>query len=234
MEDYYREASENDVKFIRYEPDDKPEVEVAEGEGRQVLRVAVTDPILGQKLAVDADYLVLSAAVIPSEANKEISELFKVTLGSDGFFKEAHVKLRPVDFATEGVFLCGTAHYPKHISEAISQSYGAAGRAIALLSHELVTVSGAVCEVDESKCMGCGACISACTYGAIEFRETRQGKKAVVNPVICKGDGLCNAKCPTGAIQLKHFTDEEILSQIDAAIPDEEILKPMDAAVGDV
>jgi heterodisulfide reductase subunit A len=82
--------------------------------------------------------------------------------------------------------------------------------------------------------MGCGACISACTYGAIEFRETRQGKKAVVNPVICKGDGLCNAKCPTGAIALKHFTDEELLSQIDAAVPEEEIIQQMDAAVGDV
>ena len=234
MEDYYREASENDVKFIRYEPDDKPEVEAAEGEGRPVLRVAVTDPILGQKLAVDADYLVLSAAVIPSEKSKEVSELFKVTLGPDGFFKEAHVKLRPVDFATEGVFLCGTAHYPKHISEAINQSYGAAGRAIALLSHDTVTVSGSVCEVDEKKCMGCGACASACTYAAISLRETRQGKKAEVNPVLCKGDGLCNAKCPTGAIRLKHFTDEEILSQIDAAIPNEEGMQQFDLAVGDV
>jgi heterodisulfide reductase subunit A len=234
MEDYYLEASENDVKFIRYEPDDKPEVEASEGEGRPVLRVAVTDPILGQKLAVDADYLVLSAAAIPSETSKDVSELFKVTLGPDGFFKEAHVKLRPVDFATDGVFLCGTAHYPKHISEAISQSYGAAGRAITLLSHDMVTVSGAVCEVDEKKCMGCGACASACTYAAITLRETRQGKKAEVNPVLCKGDGLCNAKCPTGAIRLKHYTDEEILSQIDAAVPEEEVLQPMDAAVGDV
>jgi heterodisulfide reductase subunit A len=234
MEDYYLEASENDVKFIRYEPDDKPEVEASEGEGRPVLRVAVTDPILGQKLAVDADYLVLSAAAIPSETGKDVSELFKVTLGPDGFFKEAHVKLRPVDFATDGVFLCGTAHYPKHISEAISQSYGAAGRAITLLSHDMVTVSGAVCEVDEKKCMGCGACASACTYAAITLRETRQGKKAEVNPVLCKGDGLCNAKCPTGAIRLKHYTDEEILSQIDAAVPEEEVLQPMDAAVGDV
>ena len=133
------------------------------------------------------------------------------------------------------VFSCvGTAHYPKHIPEAINHAYGAAGRALTLLSHDIVTVSGSVCEVDERKCMGCGACISACTYGAIEFRETRQGKKAVVNPVICKGDGLCNAMCPTGAIALKHFTDEELLSQIDAAVPEEEIIQHIDAAVGDV
>ena len=234
MEDYYREASNKDVKFIRYEPDDKPQVEAVEEEGRPVLRVTVTDPILGQKLAIDADYLALAAAVIPPAGNREISQLFKVSLGPDDFFKEAHVKLRPVDFATDGVFLCGTAHYPKHIPEAINQAYGAAGRALTLLSHDIVTVSGSVCEVDERKCMGCGACISACTYGAIEFRETRQGKKAVVNPVICKGDGLCNAKCPTGAISLKHFTDEELLSQIDAAVPEEEIIQQMDAAVGDV
>jgi heterodisulfide reductase subunit A len=234
MEDYYREASEKDVKFILYEPDDGPQVEAVKEEGRHVLRVTVSDPILGQKLAIDADFLTLSAAVIPPAGNREISQLFKVSLGQDDFFKEAHVKLRPVDFATDGVFLCGTAHYPKHIPEAINHAYGAAGRALTLLSHDIVTVSGSVCEVDEKKCIGCGACISACTYGAIEFRETRQGKKAVVNTVICKGDGLCNAKCPTGAICLKHFTDEEILSQIDAAVPEEEPIPQMDAAVGDV
>ena len=234
MEDYYREASNKDVKFIRYEPEDKPQVEAVEEGGRPVVRVTATNFILGKKLAIDADYLALAAAVIPTQANREISQLFKVSLGPDDFFKEAHVKLRPVEFATEGVYLCGIAHYPKHIPEAINQAYGAAGRALTLLSHDIVTVSGSVCEVDEKKCMGCGACISACTYGAIEFRKTKQGKKAVVNPVICKGDGLCNAKCPTGAIFLKHFTDEELLSQIDAAVPEEQINPPMDAAVGDV
>jgi heterodisulfide reductase subunit A len=233
-EDYYREASDKDVKFIRYEPDDKPEVEAVEEEGRPVLRVTVTDPILGEKLAIDADYLALAAAVVPSAGNREISQSFKVSLGPDGFFKEAHVKLRPVEFSAEGIYLCGIAHYPKHIPEAINQAHGAAGRALTLLSHDIVTVSGSVCEVVEKKCIGCGACISACTYGAIEFRETRQGKKAVVNPVICKGDGLCNAMCPTGAIALKHFTDEELLSQIDAAVPREEIIQQMDAAVGDI
>jgi len=232
-EDYYREASAKDVKFILYKPDDKPQVEAVEEGGRPVLRITVTDPVLGKKLAIDTDTLALAAAVIPPAGNREISELFKVTLGPDDFFKEAHVKLKPVDFATEGVFLCGTAHYPKHISEAINQAYGAAGRALTLLSHDIVTVSGSVCDVDEKKCMGCGACISACIYGAIEFRKTRQGKKAVVNPVLCKGDGLCNSKCPTGAIFLKHFTDEELLSQIDAAVTQEEILEQIDAAVGE-
>ena len=216
-EDYYREASNKEVKFIRYEPDEKPDVEPTQAEGRPVLRVSLPDYILGRKLAIDADYLVLSAAVIPAAGNKNLSRLFKISLGPDEFFKEAHVKLRPVDFAADGVFLCGTAHYPKHIPEAINQAHGAAGRVLTLLSHDTVTVSGSVCDVVTSKCMGCGSCISACTYDAIEFRKTRDGKKAVVNPVLCKGDGLCNAKCPTGAIFLKHFTDQDVSSQIDAA-----------------
>jgi heterodisulfide reductase subunit A len=223
-EDYYREASEKDVKFIQYEPGDIPSVEAVTAEGRPVLRVAATDPILGQKLAIDADYLVLAAAVIPSAGNKKISQFFKVPLGADDFFKEAHVKLRPVDFAADGVFLCGTAHYPKHIPEAINQAYGAASRALTLLSNDIVTVSGSVCEVIENDCVSCGACISACTYGAIDFRETPQGRKAWVNPVLCKGDGLCCAKCPTNAIFLKHFTDEELLSQIDTAFTAEEVI----------
>jgi heterodisulfide reductase subunit A len=218
-EDYYREAANREVKFIRYEPDDKPQVEAVEEGGQRILRVTMPDPILGKKIAIDADLLALAAAVIPSAGNKEVSQLFRVSLGPDDFFKEAHVKLRPVDFGADGVYLCGMAHYPKHISEAVSQAYGAAGRVLTLLSHDTFTASGSVCEVNESKCISCGACISACAYGAIEFHDTPQGKKAKVNPVLCKGDGLCNAKCPTGAISLKHYTDEELLSQIDAAVP---------------
>ena len=216
-EDYYRKASDNDVKFIRFEPEEKPVVEPVTEEGQPVLRVIVPDPVLGQRLAIDADYLILSAAVIPPAENTRISQLFNVPLGPDNFFKEAHVKLRPVDFATDGIFLCGTAHYPKHIPEVINQAYGAAGRASALLSNDIITVSGSVCHVNTKKCIGCSACISACAYGAIKFDHTKQGDKAVVNPVLCKGDGLCNAVCPTGAIVLKHFTNEEIFSQIDAA-----------------
>ena len=233
-EDYYREAADKDVKFIRYEPQDKPKVEAAQEAGRAVLKVTATDHLLGTQLVIDADFVALAAAVVPSPESKEVAQFFKVSLGPDDFFKEAHVKLRPVEFGTDGVYLCGIAHYPKHIPETINQAYGAAGRVLTLLSHDIVTVSGSVCEVNEPKCMGCGQCISACTYGAIEFRDTRQGKKAVVNPIICKGDGLCNAKCPTGAIQLKHYTDEELLSQIDAARTEEEIIQHIDSAVGEV
>jgi heterodisulfide reductase subunit A len=174
--------------------------------------------------------LALAAAVIPSESTKEIAGLFKVTLSPDGFFKEAHVKLRPVEFSADGVYLCGMAHYPKFIEETINQSYGAAGRVMTLLSHDLVVASGSVCVVEEKKCMGCGACVSACTYGALELQNTKQGPKVVVNPVLCKGDGLCNSKCPTGAISLKHYTDEELLSEIDVMVQEEDIMKQIDAA----
>ncbi len=219
-EDYYREAADKEVKFIRYEPEDKPQVEVVESGGRRVLRVTVTDFILGKKIALDTDLLALAAAVIPSPATSEIARLFKVSLSPDGFLKEAHVKLRPVDTDADGVFLCGIAHYPKHILEAVSQAYGAAGRAADILASDTVVAPGSICDVDEKKCIACGACISACTYGAIDFVDTAKGKKARVNPILCKGDGVCNAKCPTAAIFCKHFTNDEINAQIDASVPE--------------
>jgi heterodisulfide reductase subunit A len=217
-EEAYLEASKKGVRFIRYEPEDKPLVEAAEEGGRKFLRVSVTDPILQQKVALEADALALAAAVVPAAGSEEIARLFKVALSPDGFFQEAHVKLRPVDFAAEGVYLCGTAQYPKHLAETISQAYGAAGRALTLLSKDTVVASGSVCEVNETMCVSCGACITACSYGAIDFDETPRGKKARINPVLCKGDGLCNAKCPTGAVFLKHYTDGEVFGQIDAAL----------------
>jgi heterodisulfide reductase subunit A len=219
-EDYYREAAEKDVQFIRWQPDDKPQVDIFKEGGQDFLRVTLPDPILGQRITLDVDMVALAAAVVPAAGSGEIARLFKVSMNPDGFFQEAHVKLRPVDFAADGVFLCGTNHYPKHISETISQAYGAAGRAVTILSHDTVTASGSVCEVIEQDCVSCGACITACTYGAIDFCETGKGKKARVNPVLCKGDGLCCAKCPTHAIVLKHFTDEEVFCQIEAALSD--------------
>lgn len=218
-EDYYKEASNKDVRFIRYEPEDKPTIVPGESEdGRDVLKVTLTDYVLGKKIEIDADIITLAAAIIPAETSQDISKKFKVSLGPDGFMQEAHVKLRPVDFAAEGVYLAGIAHYPKLIPESLGQAYGSAGRALTLLSNDTVVASGSVCVVDEKMCMGCGACAPACTYNAIELKETRQGKKASVVPVLCKGCGLCNSKCPTGAIQLKHYTDQEIFSQIMAGL----------------
>jgi heterodisulfide reductase subunit A2 len=228
-EDAYREASEKGVQFIRYTLEDKPLVEMAKEGGKEVVRVTVFDPILRHNLELDVDILSLAAAVIPTESTDEIARLFKVTLSPDKFFKEAHVKLKPVEFSTDGVFLCGTAHYPKHIPESINQAYGAAGRVLTLLSRDTVVASGSVAIVNEYDCVSCGACISACTYDAIEFRDTPKGKKAFVNPILCKGDGLCNTKCPTDAIVLKHFTNAALFDQIDAAVTKEDIQKQMDA-----
>ncbi|OPY61507.1 MAG: putative glutamate synthase (NADPH) small subunit [Syntrophorhabdaceae bacterium PtaU1.Bin034] len=228
-EDYYREAAGKGVRFIRYEPEDPPQVEPGEAEdGRAVLKVTATDYILGKKLELDADILSLAAAVLPSSATKEVANLFKVTLSPDGFFKEAHVKLRPVEFAADGVYLCGLAHYPKFMQETISQAYGAAGRVLTLLSRDIVVASGSVCQVEEKKCMGCGACAEVCTYAALSLVDKKGRKLVEVNPVLCKGCGLCNSKCPTGAISLKHFTDEEIISEIDAMV--EETIEQIDAA----
>jgi len=226
-EDYYREAANQEVKFIRYDSDDKPQVEVVEENNQSTLRITVTDPVLGKRLSIDTDILALAAAVVPSATSKEISRLFKVPLNQDGFFSEAHVKLRPVDFATDGVFLCGMAHYPKDISETISQAYGAAGRAVTILSKDTMRASGAICEVDESKCIGCSICQEVCPYDAIELQDTLEGLKARVTSVLCKGGGICNAKCPTGAISLKHFSDAQILSQIETAFT-----APVEAPVG--
>jgi heterodisulfide reductase subunit A2 len=229
-EDFYREARREKIRFIRYVPADKPVVEAVKDKGKNILRITLTDQTLNKKVAIDADILSLAAAVIPAQT-EEISRLFKVTLNPDGFFKEAHVKLKPVDFATDGVFLCGMAHYPKFIQETINHSYGCAGRVLTLLSRDMVTASGSVCKIDERKCMGCGDCAAVCTYGALTMQDTKQGRKVTINPVLCKGDGLCNSKCPTGAISLKHYTDDELLSQINAATTNEDnIMKQIDAA----
>jgi heterodisulfide reductase subunit A len=217
-EDYYREAQGKEVYFVRYDTESLPEVKLKSSEGRETIVVSVVDTIMKRELELETDILVLASAVIPRESNTIISRLFKVPLNPDGFFQEAHVKLRPSDFSADGVFLCGMAHYPKHVHEVINQAYGAAGRALTLLSKDYVLASGAICEVDEEKCVSCGACISVCRYDAIEFHQTEKGRKARVNPVLCKGDGLCNSKCPVGAIQLKHFTDTQLFTQIKEAI----------------
>ena len=218
-EDYYRKAAEEGVRFLRWEPEGRPEVEPGKDEtGKDVLQVTVPNAILGQRLVLDADLVVLSAAVAPSQGNPELARLFKVPVNPDGFFQEAHVKLRPVDFGVDGVFLCGMNHYPKHITEAVSQAHGAAGRAVTLLSHDTVTASGSVCAVEASACIACGACIDVCAYDAIRWGGTKAKKTAMVIPALCKGDGLCCSNCPTGAIVLRHFTDEEVFNQIDAAL----------------
>ncbi len=220
-EDYYREAAGKGVRFIRYAPDEPPQVESGESdEGRPVLKVTVTDLILGKRLELDADLITLAAAVIPSSATKEVAELFKVTLSPDGFFKEAHVKLRPVEFGTDGVYLCGLAHYPKLIPETINQAYGAAGRILTLLSRDTVIASGSVCEVDVKKCMGCGACekCRACMTCArrcpAEAIISAKNQIHVIDQEKCIKCGTCFEACPTKFGAVTKISGEPVPSPV--------------------
>jgi heterodisulfide reductase subunit A len=173
---------------------------------------------------------VLSNGIVADrENNKRLSKFFKVPLNSDGFFLEAHVKLRPVEFATDGVFLAGLAHSPKGIDESISQAYAAVSRATTVLSKDGIETSGITTRVDELKCVGCGMCVETCPYSALELTEKKVfgtlKTVATVNTVLCKGCGACTAACRSGAIDLAGFTNEEIVSEI-FALSEENSLQP--------
>ena len=211
-EDYYQEARERGVIFVRYEAGDKPRVETTTEDNR--LRVTVKDPILGEDLIIEADILALGVATIPAPDNKRLSQLFKVPLNEDGFLLEAHMKLRPVDFATEGVFLCGLAHGPKFIEESIAQAEAAASRAGTILSKDIIETGGIVSLVNKSRCSGCGICKLICPFRAIEIDDKE--KVAVINEALCKGCGACVSSCICGAISIKGFGDAQILAMIDA------------------
>jgi heterodisulfide reductase subunit A len=216
-EDYYREAADQDVKFIRYDLTEEPEVELGQDNSQGTLRVTVTDAILNKKLTIDTDILALGVSIIPRAETEQISRMWRTTLSQDGFFSEAHMKLRPIDLATEGIFLCGTAHFPKTIDETIIQANAAASRAATILSKDTIIASGIVCEVNRKECTGCALCQEVCQYGAIELEDRPEGKKAGVMAAACEGCGVCNSVCPTGAISLGHFTDSQIFAEIDAA-----------------
>jgi len=162
------------------------------------------------------DNVILTSAIIPREENEELAKILKVPLNEDGFFLEAHVKLRPVDFATDGVFLAGMSHFPKTVEETISQAYAATSRATKLLSKKQLEIEPRVSSVDETKCIGCGLCASLCPSNAIELLLKDEGRKAHVISASCKGCGLCGASCPQQAITMQHFRDLEIAAQIKA------------------
>ncbi len=208
----YREAREKGILFCRYDKDEKPIVTANDG----AVTVEVDDKILGRRLSLQPDLLVLSAGVAPNPDNKAISQMLKVPLGPDGFFLEAHVKLRPVDFATDGIFVCGLAHYPKDLSESIAQAKAAAGRAATVLAKTTLEVEGKVANVLAERCSGCGTCVEVCAYKAIEL-DPETGR-AVVNEALCKGCGVCTASCRAAAIDLKGFKNEQILAMLEAVV----------------
>jgi len=210
-EDYYQDAREKGVIFIRYEAEGKPKVEPVEAEAGRVVRVSVIDHVLGRPIEIDADFLALAVAT-ESADNTRLSQLYKVPLNADGFFLEAHMKLRPVDFATDGVFLCGLAHGPKTVAESITQARAAAGRAVTVLAKDRIEAPGSVAEVIEGLCAGCGLCEALCAFKAISVDP--QKKVAVVNEAMCKGCGVCASSCRSGAATIRGFTDAQLAAMI--------------------
>jgi len=209
----YKEARDKGVVFIRYEHDEKPVVT----KQASAICVTIKDHVLGMDLMIETDLLVLASAIVP-EDNKSLAKMFKLSLNDDQFFMEAHAKLRPVDFATDGIFLAGMAHYPKPIEESIAQAKAAVSRATVVLSKETVTVDGVVSQVNEALCRGCGACEETCAFGAILVNELENGVKiAHVQQALCKGCAACSAACPTGAAGVFHYNNE-VLSMIETAL----------------
>ncbi|UCG37615.1 MAG: CoB--CoM heterodisulfide reductase iron-sulfur subunit A family protein [Candidatus Bathyarchaeota archaeon] len=216
IEEHYRKAREAGVIFIRYKEESKPTVTKALSEGKEVLHVSVFDPTIQEDILIDADLLVLSTAVVPPKENSILAKMLKVPINEDGFFLEAHAKLRPVDFATEGIFVCGMAHSPKSIDESIAQAKAAVSRACSLLTKDVIEAEGVIATVNPNRCTSCELCMQVCAYNAIEIEETKRGKTAKVNSALCKGCGACAATCRCSAIDIKGFTDMQLSSIITA------------------
>jgi heterodisulfide reductase subunit A-like polyferredoxin len=210
LEDYYTAAREKGVLFFRFDPEDPPQVEATE-EG---MRITFTDHVLRRKLQVDSDLLVLSAGVEP-EDTEELSSILKLARNAQGFFVEAHVKLRPVDMATEGIFVCGTAHSPKLIAESIAQALAAAARAATFLSKKELTLSSVTAEVESEKCASCLVCVRSCPFGVPKIND--EGV-SYIDPALCQGCGVCTAECPAKAIELNWYEDDQILSKVEALL----------------
>ncbi|MDD5153522.1 MAG: FAD-dependent oxidoreductase [Thermodesulfobacteriota bacterium] len=208
-EDLYRQAREQGVIFLRYDPADKPRVESVTGAGGAArLKVAVTDRLLGETLEIYPDFVSLATA-IESTGQKKLAEMFKVPVNDDGFFIEAHMKLRPVDLTTEGVFVCGMAHYPKPMEESIAQAKAAAGRAGALLAKGCREIEGVVASVSPDLCVSCLTCVRLCPYHVPAINA--EGK-AEIDPASCQGCGICVAECPAKAISFKYLTDKQVIA----------------------
>jgi heterodisulfide reductase subunit A-like polyferredoxin len=216
QETLYTQAREAGVLFLRYEEGTRPKIDL-----NGQLRVTVQDEILGQPVALSPDLLVLSEAILPADGSKELAELLKFSCTLEGFFLEAHVKLQPVDFPAEGIFLAGAAHYPKLLDETIAQAGAAATRAASILSKDQLEVGGVVAVVEPTKCTACLTCVRICPFGAVQINPDLTGVgeidgAAEITAAACRGCGLCPAECPAKAIQLQHFTDDQVLAKEEA------------------
>jgi len=217
LEALYTQARQEGVLFIRFDDDGKPRVEKDAGG----LRVTVRDRALQDEVALRPDLLVLSEAMVPCEGSRDLADLLKFSCTLEGFYLEAHVKLRPVDFPAEGIFLCGAAHYPKFIDETIAQANAAAARATTILSKDVLQVGGVVAVVDESKCVGCLTCVRICSYDVPRMASAKVGVGSIqgaaeIAAAACQGCGSCASECPAKAIQLQHYRDEQIVAKEEA------------------
>lgn len=214
FENYYRKAMEQGVRFIRYTLERPPEII---GDGK-VERVKVYHQLRGKEIEFPCDMVVLSTPLVPNQDNKTISKMLKVPLSQEGFFLEAHAKLQPVEFASDGIYICGSARWPTDAPEAVSQGYAGASKAGAPMRRGFVKPEAVTAFVNEGMCAGCEICVRVCPFGAIELQSKDEKTVAHVTVAQCKGCGLCGAACPSSAIALNHFKDEQILAQIGALL----------------
>ena len=205
---YYKQAREAGVRFVRFDPEEPPSVAIKDGQ----LTVTVLDQSLRERLSIQADKIVLSAAVRPDPEAKALGSLLKLPLDRDGFFMEAHLKLRPLDFSSSGYFLCGLAHGPKPIDETVVQAKGAAARAATILGRKFLQVGGEVAVVDRRKCSVCLSCVRACPFGVPRVINGA----AQMDPAACRGCGVCAGVCPGKAIQVAHHQDNQIMAKAEA------------------
>ncbi len=212
FETYYRKAMELGVRFIRYSLEKPPEV-VGD---KKVERIRVYHELWRREIELPCDMLVLTTPLIPAEDNQNISKMLKVSLDEFGFLLEAHLKLRPVEFAMDGIYICGSARWPTDVTEGISQAYAAASKAAGPLRMGFVKAEAINAFVNEDECSGCGVCEVLCPFQAIELQPRDEKRVSHVNEAVCKGCGTCGAACPSGAISMHHFTDEQILAQVEA------------------
>ncbi|MBT8331560.1 MAG: FAD-dependent oxidoreductase, partial [Deltaproteobacteria bacterium] len=211
-ERYYSEARRQGVRFYRYTLDHKPDVTHQDGE----LGVRVFDAHLQATVQLQADLVVLSAAIRPRPESHELAQALRLPLDEDGFFMEAHPKLRPLDFAAPGYYLCGLAQGPKFASESIAQARGAVSRAVTVLSQKEIVAEGMINHVDAELCRACGECEKACCFEAIHVKQGTTGRElAVVTEALCTGCGVCNVACPTGAASLSHYQDKQLNEMIE-------------------
>ena len=210
LEDYYKEARSRRILFLRYSHDQLPQVS-SNGDG---LHITFTDQVLNRPVQVSADAVVLSAATVPADT-EELASLLKLPRNASGFFIEAHAKLRPVDFSSEGIYLCGTAHSPKLISESIAQALAAASRAGSFLAAKEIKVGGAVARVDPSRCAACLVCVVSCPYGIPRINEDNVSE---INEALCHGCGVCVSECPAKTIYLAHYQDDQISAKVVALL----------------